>query len=60
MASGGEWEGLRRVAAPATPLSKREVFLYCDAASDEDVKRFTPANAATLAARLGLTGSTRA
>jgi len=60
IAAGGEADGLRRVAESATPLPKRDVFLYCDAAGDEDVKRFTPANAATLAARLGLTGSTRA
>ncbi|WP_426957850.1 DUF72 domain-containing protein [Muricoccus radiodurans] len=50
---GGEPEGLRRVAPePPARLAHRDVFLYLDAAGDEEVKLFTPPNATALADRL--------
>lgn len=57
-AAGGEPDDLRRVGRPPQLLPRRDVFLYCDAAGDEDVKRFTPANATALTERLGVDGKT--
>lgn len=51
-ARGKQPADLTRVTDAAPPLAPRDVFVYFDAAGDEEVKLFTPPNAAALAARL--------